>query len=174
MLRKATSWFQGSRKHVQRAAKIVVSVIDKLTGTNFVKSSDVHYRAIKYFGARTGRFTKNSELDDMTRRALDAYLTYENMMCWDVNCVHVADYLDESFEKYHEHESMAVKLLPRLCDGRIGGKDYFDARKQARELLDFIKRDYEVLKAHLPNEAQGAVSTARVNDRSESEEDTLP
>lgn len=173
MLRATTYGRKRSGLLVGRAARAVVSLIDKLTGCKFVQASDVVDRAVRCFGEsyyrKAALNTVSSEPDEFelkTAAALADYLTYHNTICWNVECAHVAKYLDKSYAQYFEHESFAVKLLPALIGEQY--EDYAQACGQARKLLADIRQAYE------SDQAQGTVSPTRAVQHGESEEETLP
>lgn len=79
----------------------------------------------------------------------------------------VADYLDKTYDEYFTKESGALQLLKPLS-GPLD-EEFWNARVKARELLDANEKFYnELRQTYLPNEAQGAVSSARAAESHES------
>lgn len=164
MLRKTFSWCEGPRFAFPRVARTLVSVIDKLTGSNFLNAANVVERSVRLYGEHVVQGAAYKDLDEVTARALKSYLDYENTICWEVPCVHVANYLDKSFADYFEHESRAVKLLPTLCERELN-ESFWDARLEGRKLLHEIRKAYDT-QEDPTDKAEGALPSAgtRSND----------
>lgn len=158
--------------------------MDDKTYRRLLSALDLVENAVRVYAKRLKEDSDDHTVECVVQRLLDE----QSAVCWGVDCVHVAKYLDKDYDDYVRHQNTAVQILmgfKRALDaGAAHDVVIFDTYMQAATFLKDLHHDYEE-RGNVPRpqeEAQetlGGSSEGVVGSGSSAgvritEEDTLP